>query len=98
MIKRSGQERYNAKTTAALVAMMMVCIIEIFFYTWCSVQCRCLKYEIGRQERIAAGFDAEQKELRIKLAGLKSPARIIGIARDQLGMVFPATDQIIIIP
>lgn len=98
MGKRSGRDRYSVKTTAAWVVMLLVCITEIFFYTWCSVQCTRLRYEIGRQEQRAITLAAERKELRIEMARLKSPAIIVGIAREKLGLVIPETDQIIIIP
>lgn len=78
--------------------VVMACIVEIFLYTWCSVQCTSLRYEIGRQEKTADRLEAEKKELRIEMARLKSPARIMGIARDKLGMVVPETDQVIVVP
>ena len=98
MRKKSRRDRYNVKITAAWVAVLMVCITEIVFYTWCSVQCLDLKSEIGRQEEIEKNLEAEKKKLRIEIARLKSPARIIGIAREKLDMVIPETDQVIVIP
>ena len=96
--RKSRRDRYLVKITAVWVVVLMTCIVEIFFYTWCSVQCTRLRYEIGRQEKLTEKLEAEQKELRIEIARLKSPARIIGIARDKLGMVIPETDQVIVIP
>ncbi len=96
--RRRRQDNDNVKFTVAGVLVLLVCITEIFFYTWCSVQCLRLKSEIGRQEEIAVDLEAEKKKLRIEMARLKSPARIIGIARDKLGMVMPETDQVIVIP
>jgi len=98
MRKKSRRDRYSAKVTAALVVVLITCLVEIFFYTWCSVQCMRLNREIGRQEDVAIGLEAERKKLRIEMARLKSPARIIGIAKEKLGMVIPETDQVIIIP
>jgi len=47
--------------------------------------------ELKRQkiENIIAGERAKQETLRIKLARLKSPARVTRIAQDELGMVEP---------
>lgn len=98
MKKKSRRDRYSAKITAAWVAVLMTCIIEIFFYTWCSLQCTRLKCEIGEQEKTAVSLGVEKKNLRIEMARLKSPARITGIAREQLGMVIPEMGQVIIIP
>lgn len=39
-----------------------------------------------------------QKNLRVELAGLKSPERIARIARNEFGLVMPGPRQIIIIP
>lgn len=98
MIRKSRRDRYIVKITSVWVAVLMTCTAEIFFYTWCSVQCTRLRYEIGRQEKTAIRLGAEKKELRIEMARLKSPARIIGIARERLDMVIPETGQVIIIP
>ena len=98
MKRKTRRDRYTVKITAVWVVVVVACIVEIFFYTWCSVQCTRLRYEIGRQEKTATRLEAEKKELRIEMARLKSPARITRIARDRLGMVVPETDQVIIVP
>ncbi len=98
MRRKTRHDRYIVRVTAVWVAVVMACIVEIFFYTWCSVQCTRFRYEIGRQEKTTEKLEAEKKELRIEMAMLKSPARIMGIARDRLGMVVPKTDQVIIVP
>lgn len=98
MRKKTRRERYLVKITAVWVAVLLTCIVEIVFYTWCTVQCTRLKYEIGRQEKSAAGLAAENKALRIEMARLKSPARIMRIAREKLGMVVPETKQVIVVP
>ena len=98
MKRKNRKDRYNVRITAAWVELVVICITEVFFYTWCSVQCLRLKHEIERQEEIAIGLEAEKKKLRIEMVRLKSPARIIGIAREKLGMVIPESDQVIVIP
>lgn len=91
-------DRYNVKITIAWVAVLVACTLEIYFYTWFTVQSRRLKLDIGRLEKQENSLAAEKKELRIEIVRLKSPARIIGIARDELGMVIPGTDQVMVIP
>jgi cell division protein FtsL len=91
-------DRYNVKITVVWVAVLVACIFEIYFYTWFTVQCRRLKLEIGRLEKQEISLTAEKKDLRIEIVRLKSPARITGIARDELGMIIPGTDQVMEIP
>ena len=97
-MRKARRDRYSVKTTAVWVTILITCIVEIYFYTWCGVQCMRLKREIGRQEEIANRLEGEKKGLRIEMARLKSPARIMKIAREQLGMVIPDSDQVIFIP
>lgn len=98
MGKNNRRDRYNIKLMAVGLLVVVVSIVEIYSYTWCTVQCTRLRYEIGRQEKMAVTLAAEEKNLRIELARLKSPARIIEIARERLGMVIPESGQVIIVP
>jgi cell division protein FtsL len=91
-------DRHSVRITVTWVAVLFVCFIEICFYIWFTVQCTRLKLEIGRLEKQESNLVAEKKELRIEIVRLKSPARITGIAREELGMVIPETDQVMVIP
>lgn len=98
MNRRGRRGQYDVKVTSVWMAVLITCLLEVFLYTWCSVQCTRQRYELGRQEKRAADLAAEKKALRIEIARLKTPARIMGIAREKLGMVMPETNQVIIIP
>jgi cell division protein FtsL len=95
---KSGRDRYSVKLTVAWVTVLIVCLLEIYFYTWFTVQYTRLQLDIGQQKKLESSLAAEKKELRIEIVRLKSPARITGIAREQLGMVIPETDQVMVIP
>jgi len=41
---------------------------------------------------------ALQKNLKIEIARLKSPKRITKIATQQLGLIMPKSEQVVIIP
>ena len=57
MRRKARRERYSARITAVWVAIMITCLVEIYFYTWCGVQCMRLKGEIGQQEETAAAIE-----------------------------------------
>ncbi|CAN2041886.1 Cell division protein FtsL domain-containing protein [Candidatus Magnetomoraceae bacterium gMMP-15] len=80
------------------------CILILFFvcqmlvYAWCRVQYVQTGYEIREQESRRQKIMSLQNELKIEMARLKSPDRIMRIANEQLGLVMPANEQIKIIP
>jgi cell division protein FtsL len=49
---------------------------------------------LGKQEKAFRELVAERRQLEIEIGMLKDPARIIAIARDQLGMRPPAPTDI----
>ena len=80
------------------IALLMIFIIELFCYTWCRVQCIRTGYEISKEKNNQKRLIAMQKNLKIELARLKSPNRIEKIAKNQLGLIAPKPDQMLIIP
>lgn len=51
-------------------------------------------YDIGERMREIRALEEEQRRLRVELSLLRSPERIEKVARERLGMVTPAPDQI----
>ncbi len=88
---------YSAKSTAVWLLVLLIFVGEFFFYTWCRVQCVRLRYDINTEKETATILAAEAKDLKIEIARLGSPARIMAIAK-QKGLVMPTTDQIVILP
>ncbi len=80
------------------MVVLIVLFVEIFMYAWCRVHCVGLRYEIGRAEKTAATLEAQKKDLRIQMAELGSPTRIMAVAEGKLGMTMPRTDQIVVMP
>jgi len=80
------------------VVLIGVLIGELFFYTWCRVQCVRVGYEIAEQTKKQEDLLSVQNNLKMELERLKSPARIETIARQKLGLEKPKPEQVIVIP
>ena len=89
----------RAAGTLSLWALVMVFFLgEVYFYTWCRVQCTQIGYEITRAADHYQRLQGIQSSLKIELERLKSPQRIARYAREKLGLEMPNRDQIIIMP
>lgn len=76
----------------------MVCLIgEFFFYTWCRVEFVRTGYEISKTAQNHQSLLDRQNNLAIELARLKSPHRVIRIAKEQLDLTMPRPGQLIVI-
>ena len=71
---------------------------ELFFYTWCRVQCVRTGYEITQVRNQYLKLNTVQYNLKIEIARLKSPERIVKKAKEELGLVMPTTKQMVIMP
>ena len=78
--------------------LMFAFIAEMLFYAWCRTQYVKVNYQIQEQTIRKRNLEEMQDHLKIELRRLKSPRRIVKIAREQLGMVMPAPQQTIILP
>jgi hypothetical protein len=96
-IKRAKRTR-DLKIIGIWIIFMSFFISELFLYTWCRMQNVNIGYEISREKRNRRHFVTLQSKLKIELAHLKSPERIAGIAKGQLGLATPGPEQIITIP
>ncbi|MFO7494526.1 MAG: septum formation initiator family protein [Desulfobacterales bacterium] len=89
----------RASRTLAIWALVMVFFLgEVYFYTWCRVQCTQVGYEINRAADHSQQLQGIQSSLKIELERLKSPQRIARYAREKLGLEMPNRTQIIIMP
>ena len=75
----------------------MVLTAELFYYTWCRVQCIHTGYLINMATATHQDLKAQQNQLKIEISHLKSPERIARIAKDKLGLAMPSLDQTIVI-
>lgn len=93
--KRSAQ---TSKALSMGMIVMAVFITELFFYTWCRVQCTGLGYEIRRTEQQHQKLGSIKSNFKIELARLRSPDRIAKKAREDLGLINPTPNQMVTMP
>ncbi len=93
----SRKEPKRKIKTSTLLILVVVIMIELFLYTWCHVQSIHMGYKITSQLKQEKELKVIQKKLRLELAQLRSPERIMQIASKQLGLVLPDPDQVIVV-
>lgn len=77
---------------------MAIFIVELFVYTWFRVQCTQYGYEISRATETRQRQITLQNNLKIELARLKSPERIVKIAKERFDLAMPQPEQIMSLP
>ncbi len=77
--------------------LLPIFIGELFFYTWCRVQCTQRAYAIAIEEGRYRKQLRLQRELKTELARLTSPEFIESRAR-QLGMINPHPSRMVNLP
>lgn len=91
----------NKKNRLKIIGIWSVFIaifsVELFIHTWCRIQCVKTGYEIAKESDRNLKLSTLQNNLKIEIARLKSPRRIVKIATIKLGLVMPTSEQIIII-
>ena len=98
MKKKRRNKQHNPKMIIAGLVLMFVFVAEMLFYVWCRTQYVNVNYRIQEQTIHKRKLEEMQDQLKIELRRLKSPRRIVKIAREQLGMVMPTPQQTIILP
>lgn len=71
---------------------------ELFFYTWCRVQCVQVGLSLSAERRKQQELRTLENSLKIELARLKAPERIMRIAHKDLGLRIPGPKQTIMVP
>ena len=92
-------KKTSARTvkTSTLILLVVAIMVELFFYTWFHVQSVHMGYKITSQLKQEKKLGVIQEKLRLELAQLRTPERIIKIASEQLGLVLPDTEQVIVV-
>jgi cell division protein FtsB len=97
MNRKKEDSFQRLKSTGIWVLLMLLFVVELFFYTWCRVQCVNAGYEISKNSRNFEKLTELQINLRIEFERLRSPDRIAKIAREHIGLMNPGPEQIVII-
>ena len=95
--RKKSKQSAQPKVTWVGMFLLLVLIGELFFFTWCRIQCRVTGYEISQEKVDHEKNIALQKKLKVELARLKSPERIVKIARAELGLTMPNPKQMVTI-
>jgi cell division protein FtsL len=96
--KSLRNKRACLKPAAIWSIIAVIFVTELFFYTWCRVQCVKTGYEIAKETDRRLKLLSLQNDLKVEIAHLKSPERIARIATEQLGLIIPTPDKMIMVP
>lgn len=80
------------KAAYGLLTGILFC--ELFLFAWCRVQCQQTGYDVSAARTQNESLRQDQKELKVQVSALKSPARIVEIGKIKLGLVKPRPEQI----
>jgi cell division protein FtsL len=78
-----------------LVALGSVLAGVALLYAWQHFQCIQLRYQLEELKSERAQAVELNQELKLEVAGLRSPMRIDAIARGQLGLTTPGPGQVV---
>jgi cell division protein FtsL len=90
--------RRNPKMLAVWIGLLCVVVGELLVYTWVRVQWFQLGYEISNLTKEQQHLNELQANLKVELARLRAPQRIIRIAQEKLGLTLPASNQMKVMP
>lgn len=93
ILKPSGK-----KATWIWAMVLMLFIGELFFYTWCRLQCVQMRMDISTEQTRQKKLESIQSSLSIEMARLIASERITYIARNKLGLDIPEPSRIIEVP
>ncbi|MFZ5563693.1 MAG: cell division protein FtsL [Thermodesulfobacteriota bacterium] len=96
--KEKQMKAAGIRTLSLWLAVVLLLTGEAFCCAWCRVQSVDLRYEITRNTAEAEKLAARHRDLEIEMARLRSPSRIMEIAKTRLGMIMPVTNQVVFIP
>jgi cell division protein FtsL len=66
----------------------------LLFYAWQHFECIQLRYQLEQLESRRTQAAELNQQLHLEVATLRSPARVDGIARQQLGLTVPVPGQV----
>lgn len=96
-MKKENISKRIPRRTGLLIVLLVVFILELFFCTWCRVQCIGTGYKITNELDRQKELLTLQSRLKIETERLKSPERIANIAREKIGLQPPNSEQVIVL-
>ncbi len=86
------------KNTGIWIVILLIFLVELFFFTWCRVQCVGTEYKISEENIKFKNLSSLQNHLIIERAQLRSPQRLLKFAEDNLNLTPLTPTQTFIIP
>ena len=98
--RRAKTARVAGARVALLPIALLGCGLVLFVlaHVWLRLQVVHLGYELSSTSKLQNQLEQENRELKVELATLTSPERLEATVRSRLGMVEPATGQVVILP
>ena len=96
--KKRGETLWTPRFAAICMILMLIFMAEVFFDTWCGVQCRRTGYEIEQARAQQNDLRTLQKKMQIERVRLTSPQALGQYAKNQLDLTTPSPEQVIILP
>jgi cell division protein FtsL len=85
---------HRVRELVRLVALGALVATGTLLYAWQHFACIQLSYQLESLKSEQSDAKELNQELKLEVAGLRSPSRIDEIARNQLGLTVPAAGQI----
>jgi len=79
-----------------MICMVLLTVVSIF-HVWSRFRLIELNLQLGEVSRQMKDLEQEQKRLKLEAESLKTPARIEAIAKQELGMIVPQDQQIVLV-
>ena len=92
LVRSASPESWRDSLRHLAVGGMLA--VVIFLYAWQHFQCIQLNYQVESLKSRQAQMTELHRQLTLEAASLRAPERIDAIARQQLGMMAPAADQL----
>ncbi len=89
------RRKWNLKGIAAGSALAVLAIGILTFYIWYQTESVKLGLDIGRSEEKIRELEGSIEALKLRKAEMLDPARVEEIARDKLGLIEPADEDIV---
>lgn len=80
---------------APVLGFIALLLLVSLFFVWSRVQVTSLEYEISQLESHLRDLRQETSNLRLEAASLSSPERIERVAKKELHLRLPTSDQVI---
>ena len=100
-IRNDGMRREKSRprlwSIAAYLGAIALPLAALLFYFWQGVQVIRVGYEIDQLSRGYQVLQNERNRLAMELSSLESLDTVEKLAKKDLGMVFPALDQVVVV-